>query len=134
MIGSGTVYPPAISYGQSLASFMRFVVRIGRRASAASNRLVALLRGLDAPERSLSPDLPGRDLNHNFWLKRLRAIVRMLVTPIVTPFMRRLSKFQCGCCWTGIDQGGLVPAEGFEPPTYGLQNRCTTTVLSRLGS
>jgi hypothetical protein len=24
-----------------------------------------------------------------------------------------------------------VPAEGFEPPTYGLQNRCTTTVLSR---
>jgi hypothetical protein len=26
--------------------------------------------------------------------------------------------------------GGL-PAEGFEPPTYGLQNRCTTTVLSR---
>ena len=26
----------------------------------------------------------------------------------------------------------LVPAEGFEPPTYGLQNRCTTTVLSRL--
>src|SRR5712675_1386263 len=29
--------------------------------------------------------------------------------------------------------GGL-PAEGFEPPTYGLQNRCTTTVLSRHGS
>jgi hypothetical protein len=28
----------------------------------------------------------------------------------------------------------MVPAEGFEPPTYGLQNRCTTTVLSRLGS
>lgn len=26
----------------------------------------------------------------------------------------------------------LVPAEGFEPPTYGLQNRCTTAVLSRL--
>jgi hypothetical protein len=26
----------------------------------------------------------------------------------------------------------LVPAEGFEPPTFGLQNRCTTTVLSRL--
>src|SRR5271166_471381 len=24
-----------------------------------------------------------------------------------------------------------MPAEGFEPPTYGLQNRCTTTVLSR---
>src|ERR1700721_382587 len=24
-----------------------------------------------------------------------------------------------------------LPAEGFEPPTYGLQNRCTTTVLSR---
>jgi hypothetical protein len=26
---------------------------------------------------------------------------------------------------------GVLPAEGFEPPTYGLQNRCTTTVLSR---
>ena len=25
-----------------------------------------------------------------------------------------------------------MPTEGFEPPTYGLQNRCTTTVLSRL--
>jgi hypothetical protein len=25
----------------------------------------------------------------------------------------------------------LVPAEGFEPPTFGLQNRCTTPVLSR---
>ena len=29
--------------------------------------------------------------------------------------------------WTGQ----MMPAEGFEPPTYGLQNRCTTTVLSR---
>jgi hypothetical protein len=28
----------------------------------------------------------------------------------------------------------MVPAEGFEPPTYGLQNRCTTTVLSRRGA
>jgi hypothetical protein len=27
-----------------------------------------------------------------------------------------------------------LPAEGFEPPTYGLQNRCTTTVLSRHGT
>lgn len=25
----------------------------------------------------------------------------------------------------------LVPGEGFEPPTFGLQNRCTTTVLTR---
>ena len=24
-----------------------------------------------------------------------------------------------------------VPAEGIEPPTFGLQNRCTTAVLSR---
>ena len=23
----------------------------------------------------------------------------------------------------------MVPKEGFEPPTYGLQNRCTTPVL-----
>jgi hypothetical protein len=33
----------------------------------------------------------------------------------------------------GRGKWGLVPAEGFEPPTYGLQNRCTTTVLSRRG-
>ncbi len=26
---------------------------------------------------------------------------------------------------------GLVPGEGFEPPTFGLQNRCTTAVLTR---
>lgn len=26
----------------------------------------------------------------------------------------------------------MVPAAGFEPATFGLQNRCTTTVLSRL--
>lgn len=25
----------------------------------------------------------------------------------------------------------MVPAAGFEPATFGLQNRCTTTVLSR---
>ncbi len=25
----------------------------------------------------------------------------------------------------------LVPGEGFEPPTFGLQNRCTATVLTR---
>ena len=26
---------------------------------------------------------------------------------------------------------GLVPDEGLEPPTFGLQNRCTTAVLTR---
>src|SRR5208282_6199436 len=30
-----------------------------------------------------------------------------------------------------LDTARGMPAEGFEPPTYGLQNRCTTTVLSR---
>ncbi|GBQ81841.1 hypothetical protein AA15237_3195 [Komagataeibacter xylinus NBRC 15237] len=25
----------------------------------------------------------------------------------------------------------MVPGEGFEPPAFGLQNRCTTTVLTR---
>ena len=24
-----------------------------------------------------------------------------------------------------------MPGEGFEPPTFGLQNRCTATVLTR---
>ncbi len=28
----------------------------------------------------------------------------------------------------------MVPDEGFEPPTFGLQNRCTTPVLTRHGS
>jgi hypothetical protein len=27
---------------------------------------------------------------------------------------------------------GVVPAEGIEPPTFGLQNRCSTAELSRL--
>ena len=27
----------------------------------------------------------------------------------------------------------MVPGEGLEPPTFGLQNRCTTTVLTRRG-
>jgi hypothetical protein len=31
----------------------------------------------------------------------------------------------------GSPRGVLVPGEGFEPPTFGLQNRCTTTVLTR---
>ncbi len=25
----------------------------------------------------------------------------------------------------------MVPGEGFEPPAFGLQNRCTTAVLTR---
>ena len=28
--------------------------------------------------------------------------------------------------------GPMVPAEGIEPPTFGLQNRCSTAELSRL--
>jgi hypothetical protein len=33
---------------------------------------------------------------------------------------------------TNIQRGPkMVPGEGFEPPTFGLQNRCTTTVLTR---
>jgi hypothetical protein len=27
--------------------------------------------------------------------------------------------------------GRVVPGEGLEPPTFGLQNRCTTAVLTR---
>ena len=38
-------------------------------------------------------------------------------------------KPMCALFWTPLDW--VLPAEGFEPPTYGLQNRCTTTVLSR---
>ncbi len=31
----------------------------------------------------------------------------------------------------GQQKGRLVPDAGFEPATFGLQNRCTTTVLIR---
>ena len=30
-----------------------------------------------------------------------------------------------------IDLGNIEPTEGFEPTTYGLQNRCSTTELRR---
>ena len=29
------------------------------------------------------------------------------------------------------DEREMVPGEGIEPPTFGLQNRCTTAVLTR---
>ena len=32
---------------------------------------------------------------------------------------------------SGPDRQNRMPGEGFEPPTFGLQNRCTTTVLTR---
>src|SRR5205814_10460248 len=31
-----------------------------------------------------------------------------------------------------VHGAAMVPGEGFEPPTFGLQNRCTATVLTRL--
>ena len=35
--------------------------------------------------------------------------------------------------WGFLKNGGrgMVPAEGIEPPTFGLQNRCSTAELSR---
>jgi hypothetical protein len=40
-----------------------------------------------------------------------------------------------GCSGCNVNTGGiyipLVPAEGIEPPTFGLQNRCSTAELSR---
>jgi hypothetical protein len=35
---------------------------------------------------------------------------------------------------TGGAQMRVVPAEGIEPPTFGLQNRCSTAELSRRGA
>src|SRR5258708_29435313 len=52
--------------------------------------------------------------------------ITALRLPINSVFFGPLRE-HLGTLW----EGGLVPAEGFEPPTYGLQNRCTTTVLSR---
>ena len=46
--------------------------------------------------------------------------------PIDNPFGTRLLPM-CPV-WT---QRGMVPGEGFEPPTFGLQHRCTTAVLTR---
>jgi hypothetical protein len=43
--------------------------------------------------------------------------------------VRPNSRISSECCRGFFCE--MVPAEGFEPPTYGLQNRCTTTVLSR---
>ena len=34
---------------------------------------------------------------------------------------------------TSMRNQEMMPGEGFEPPTFGLQNRCTTTVLTRQG-
>ena len=61
-----------------------------------------------------------------------REIVPKCGLPFSNPF-REL------CAWVRvlevISGGGggwaLMPGEGFEPPTFGLQNRCTTTVLTR---
>jgi hypothetical protein len=33
--------------------------------------------------------------------------------------------------WALFFGAGLVPGEGFEPPTFGLQNRCSTAELTR---
>src|ERR1700732_2050061 len=46
--------------------------------------------------------------------------------------VRPISVFGAKSQWTNFFE--KMPAEGFEPPTYGLQNRCTTTVLSRRGA
>jgi hypothetical protein len=65
---------------------------------------------------------------------------------IVAPLPRQTVSF-VACVTSGFRQGGrigrswyvdetymeLVPGAGFEPATFGLQNRCTTTVLTRHG-
>ena len=33
--------------------------------------------------------------------------------------------------WSEKTRGKLVPGEGIEPPTNGLQNRCSTAELAR---
>ena len=36
-------------------------------------------------------------------------------------------------CFRQVTAAWMVPGEGIEPPTFGLQNRCTTAVLTRQG-
>ena len=33
--------------------------------------------------------------------------------------------------WRKVSKKGMVPDEGIEPPTFGLQNRCSTAELIR---
>ena len=80
-----------------------------------------------------------------------RSIFTLLVAAITTPLMCWLfidyhreamayavAGFVAGmCCWAVSRMwrepgaGVVVPAEGIEPPTFGLQNRCSTAELSR---
>src|SRR5262245_54405172 len=53
--------------------------------------------------------------------------------PLDNPFGPRLSPMSqvrpLPMC-PGRTRVAVVPGEGFEPPTFGLQNRCTATVLT----
>ena len=47
-------------------------------------------------------------------------------------FRAKLPTCQTGDCYIILNHMNyLVPAEGIEPPTFGLQNRCSTAELSR---
>ena len=59
---------------------------------------------------------------------------QIMLQPDDNPFGSRLSPIsqeQAVTHLSGSDRPIMVPGEGFEPPTFGLQNRCTTTVLTR---
>ena len=55
--------------------------------------------------------------------------------PLHAAIMRSEGAWFPGCWgpgrWRVAIRGSMVPAEGIEPPTFGLQNRCSTAELSR---
>jgi hypothetical protein len=92
--------------------------------------LAARLGGSDACVRQChfsqgGIEMPQKDPQNRGRFERER--MRLGVAPIMTDFWEFSSRPRA------LADGQMVPAEGFEPPTFGLQNRCTTTVLSRPG-
>jgi hypothetical protein len=69
------------------------------------------------------PERPGPPVSSNFFTwNRSEAVAETNGAKLAAPDAGGdLSQFP----------SALVPGEGFEPPTFGLQNRCTATVLTR---
>ena len=89
--------------------------------------------------RPTSEDRQGRRQWFRVWRKREAA--HSHACDLASSVIRHLAKMLTA---SKLDTGRLaaafptlyqwlavVPGEGFEPPTFGLQNRCTTTVLTR---
>src|SRR5580704_429577 len=72
---------------------------------------------------------PGFALRRSTWAAPKLSNPTFLMSGVRIETMARWKANRGSCT---VERG--LPAERLEPPTYGLQNRCTTTVLSRPGS